>query len=106
LRSELRQADELREHFAEVGIGAAAFAEQLAQVVHCRRNAVEEMFLALKVSTETVCTKHLKQTEEDAELQALAELQLVDFLILPEAVEIDPDEFLSQSLGIACRSLP
>ena len=106
LRSELRQADELREHFAEVGIGAAAFAEQLAQVVHCRRDAVEEVPLALEVPAETVGTEYLKQPEEHAELQPFAELLLVDFLILLEALQVDVDELTAQLPRVVCRSLP
>ena len=64
------------------------------------------MFLALEVATEAISTQHLKQPEEHAKLQSLAELLLVDLLILLQTLQIDLDEFLAQLFRIACRGLP
>ena len=80
---------------------------QLAQIVDCRRYAVKEMLLSLKISTEAVSPQYLQCAEEHKERQAFDEVMHRGYFhISAQLIIVDAEQPTTQVGRIFCRSLP
>ena len=101
----LRQLGQSAQHVHHIRIREHVFAhlQQLTQIVHGWRNRLDEMLLALKVATESVCSEHLQSTEQHKQTQTGNEMahawhlgvQLQSFVIFQY-------EFAAQLVAVAC----
>ena len=107
LLRKLRQFGKTAQEVHHIWIREHVEFHQFTQVLYCRRYAVEEMLLALELSTETVCAKHLKGAEQHEERQTRYEMTgRGHFYIVAQTVVILIDEFSAQLMRILGRSLP
>ena len=106
-RVELRQIHKFLQRLLQIRVGGAHAVEQLAaQALNGTGNAVEEIFFALKVTAQAVCTEHLQHAEQYEERQSAAKLRAVHARNLCQFVQIVLNQCLAQRLRIACRGLP
>ena len=104
-----RHLGESAQHIHHVGIWEHLLAQlqQRAEVVHSRRNGIDEVLLALKVAAETVCAEHLQRAEEYEEAQTVYEVAQRRHLgVLLQRVVVFGYEFAAQLVAVACRRLP
>ena len=64
------------------------------------------MFLALKISAEAVCAKHLKDAEQHVQVQFFGKLLLVNLCVSRCAIQIHVNQFVAKFLRIFSRCLP
>ena len=104
-----RHLGESAQHIHHVRIGEHLLAQlqQRAEVVHSRRNGIDEVLLALEVAAETVCAEHLQRAEEYEEAQTVDEVAQRRHLgVLLQRVVVFGYEFAAQLVAVACRRLP
>ena len=108
LRRKLRQLTHVAEHLLQIRIGVdGGVLQQIAHVIHSRRNAVYEVSLALEVAPEAIGSQHLQRAEEHEQVEACLEVSLGRHLgIVLQRVVVFGDEVAAQLVGIFCRCLP
>ena len=80
---------------------------QLAQIVDCRRYAIKEMLLSLKIPAEAVSPQHLQCAEEHKERQAFDEVMHRGYFhISAQLIMVDAEQPTTQVGRIFSRSLP
>ena len=67
LGGKLRQLCETLQHVYHIWIVEHVEFQQFSQVLHSRRNTVDEIFLTFEISAETVCAEHLQRAEQHEE---------------------------------------
>ena len=105
---ELWQFGQLSEDLHQMGIVEDRRAgQQFTQVLDGRRNRLDEVFLLLEVTTETVSTQHLKGTEEHKQGEPAHEMTGWRHLyIILQRIIVFVDQFTAQLMRILRRSLP
>ena len=103
----LRQFRQTTEHINQVRIGERTLTEQLAQILHGRRNALDEVLLALEIASEAVSPQYLQLTEEYKQCQTLHKTMGCGHLrILLQGIVVFKHQFSAQLVRILRTGLP
>ena len=78
----------------------------MAQIIYRKRNGLQEVRFLLKISSKTVCTKHLHRSKQDKMLQILIELLTIHRHIVLQLVYIFFHQLLTQIWMEVRFSLP
>ena len=104
---ELRQLRQAAQHTDQIRIGEVTLVEQLTDILHSRRNRLDEVGLALEVATETIGTQHLQLTEQHKQAEALNKAMGRRHLgQLFQGIIVLIDQLATQLVRILCRGLP
>ena len=104
-----RHGSQAAQHVHHVGIREYVVAEleKLAEIVHSGRNGVEEVFLSLEITTESVCSKHLKCAEKHKQAESSHEVAHARHLrILLQGIVIFGHKVATKLVAVTCRCLP
>src|SRR5574344_100375 len=106
--SELWQFREPLQRVHQIGIWEIAhLCQQFTQVLHGGRNAVNKMFLMLKIASEPVSAQHLKCAEENEQTELVNKMAHRGNLgKLLQRVVIFIHQVATQLMRVFCRSLP